>query len=323
MRKGQALRLLLIACVLFVAALSPVAAQGRQRPPAANRTVVRFRGEIKSRPAESTLGNWVVGDKTVVVVETTMIDETRGAAVVGAQVWVIARTLAAADGTQPRLEALLIRVIDPRWPPQVFVVRGIVLEKQATYFVVNGLRILYDGETPGASELEEGALVIVWAMHTDEGIKAQRIRAVVNPLPVVEFEGVIKRLSRELWIVGERRVRLTASTVIDGTPLIGATARVRGYGQRNGMVLALVIAIIEQPQTVEWTGRIDRIPPTITIYPPVYSGRWVVGGREVWATPETIVTGTPRIGVQAHVVALPGNARLLKAIKIEVLTLTQ
>ena len=119
--------------------------------------------------------------------------------------------------------------------------------------------------------------------------------------------------------MGGRRVRLNAGTVVDGTPTLGATARVRGYGQRNGVVLATVISVIGQPPAVEWTGRIERIPPTITIYPPVYTGRWVVGGREVWATAETVVTGTPRIGVRAHVVAVPELGRRLKAVKIEVL----
>lgn len=323
MTTRQVMLTLLLICALFVGGVLPVAAQSRTLPPTTARALMRFQGEIKSRPAESPLGNWTIGDKTVMVVETTMIDETRGVAAVGARVWVIARTLATTDSAQPGLEALLIRVIDPQWPPREFVVRGIVLEKHPTFFVVNGLHILYDDHTPGAGEVKEGALVIVWATRTSEGIKAQRIRALLNPLPIVEFEGVIKRMSRELWIVGGRRVRLTESTVIDGSPLVGATVRVRGYGQRNGVVLALVITVLERPQTVEWTGRIDRIPPTITIYPPVYTGRWVVGGREVWATPETVVTGTPRIGAQAHVVAIPDGARVLRALRIEVLALTQ
>ena len=322
MDRNRALRLLLITCILFVAALMPAAAQERQLPPTGSRGVVRFEGEVKSRPSESTLGDWVVGSRTITVVEQTMIDETKGAATVGAQVWVVARPLANVDTARSKLEAILIRVIGPEWSSRVVVVRGIVLEKQTDFFVINGMRILYDSSTPGAGDLEEGALVMVWATRTSEGVKAQRIRLLANPLPIVEFEGVIKRVSRELWVVGTRRVRLNEATVVDGTPLVGATARVRGYGQRNGVVLALVITIVAQPQTVEWTGRIDRIPPTITIWPPVYAGRWVVGGREFWATAETVVTGTPRIGAQAHVVALPRKGRALTAVKIKVLTLT-
>ena len=323
MRARRVLRLLLITGVLFMLALAPVAAQGRQLPPSASRVLVHFQGEIKSRPAESTLGTWVVGSRTISVVETTMIDETRGPAVVGAQVVIIARALPTTDATQPALEAVLIRVVSPMWPPRTLVVRGIVLEKQPAFFVVNGLRISYDASTPGADEVKEGALVLVWAIRTSEGIKAQRIRVLASPLPIVEFEGVIKRLSRELWMVGDRRVRLNAGTVIDGTPAVGATARVRGYEQKNGVILALVIAVVEPPGTVEWTGRIDRIPPTITIYLPMYVGRWVVAGREVWVTRATVVKGTPRIGAQARVVAVPGTGRLLTAVTIEVLTLTE
>ena len=320
MKRDRLLRRLLVALVLFLIAMTSVLAQGLQLPPAGNRALVRFAGEIKSRPSDSPLGTWVVGDKTITVVEATMIDETRGGATVGAQVQVIARSLPATDTRSVALEAILIRVLEAGRLARVFVVRGIVLETQPGFFAVNGMRILYDTSTPGAGDLQEGVMVIVWATRTSEGIRALRIRAEANPLPIVEFEGVIRRLSRELWIVDGRRVRVTASTVIDGTPAPGAIARVRGYAQRNGVVLALVITIIEQPQVVEWTGRIERIPPTITIYPPVYTGRWVVGGREVWATPETIVTGTPRIGLLAHVVARPESGRLLKAIKIQVLT---
>jgi hypothetical protein len=73
-----------------------------------------------------------------------------------------------------------------------------------------------------------------------------------------------------------------------------------------------------EPEKVEWRGVIEQLPPNITIYPPTYIGRWVVGGRLVWVTRETDIVGTPRIGLWAHVVAhqYPQGPLVAKRIRV-------
>ncbi len=312
--------LVLVLTTLVLAGACPGAlAQSRVPPPSLSTRAVRFTGEVRNRPSDGALGIWVVGESAFTVVEATMVDETQGPAAIGAQVMVVAKRVTAADSVETRLEAILVRVLNPPRQWSTFTVRGIVIELQNDYLVVNGLRIDYDASTPVSGVLQLGALVRVVATRTYDGVKALRIDVLPKVLPIVEFEGVIQRMSRDLWVVGGRRVRLNAETVIDGTPAIGAKARVRGLASVTGVVLALAITIQSKPGTVEWTAPIDRLPATITIWPPVYTGRWVVGGREVWVTGETVIKGTPRIGARAHVVAAWSNSRTLSATSIEIL----
>lgn len=323
-------RILLLASVLLTCVGQTVLADdpasvlglGRRLP------VVRFRGAVESRPEDTTLGIWVIDGKRVSVVETTVLDESQGPALVGAQVEVVARRLAVATATAVDLEAILIRVLRAVETPRPFVIRGFVTELETTYLVVNGLTILYDRSTQIIGRLAVGALVRVVAYRVPEGIKARSIQVLPQTSRVIHFQGTIESIGTDSWVVGGRKVKVDAQTVILGTPKVGLRARVWALVLPNRELLALVIQVQDEPQLVEWTGPIEYLPPTIAIYPPVWVGRWVVGGQAVWVTRETEIVGTPRIGALAHVQAYRQGApyreaaRPLVAKKIEILHAT-
>lgn len=342
MRTRRGLLVLLVVSLLLGLGSTAVLADDGQEPlPVVDawRAWVRFNGVVARRPADDTVGAWVVGGRSVQVTENTVFDETRGPAVVGAEVWVIAQRVAITEvedsrlvprAPAARLEAILIRVLKPADVSGRVAIRGWVMDLQPTSLVVNGLKILYDRSTHISGELRVGALVKVVAVQTAAGLKALSIEVLPPSRRVIYFQGTIQTISHSLWVVGGRRVGIGPYTVIVGRPAIGLQARVwalttvssRPAVLPNREVLAILIQVVEEPVIVEWTGRIDRLPANITIWPPVYTGQWVVGGRPVWVNSETEIVGTPRIGLQAHVVAYRSALHPLVAKKIEILSVT-
>lgn len=285
--------------------------------------LIRFSGVVVDRPDDTVLGIWIIGNRQVKVTEDTVLDETRGPAVEGAQVQVVAKRVLVPDSGAVELEAILIRVLATSDTVLPISIRGWVSELGDDYLVVNELKILYDDSTEVVGELEVGALVNVLALRTADGLKALKITVLPLEERMVEFEGVIQYIGPQSWIIGDQRVQVTRQTTIIGQPRVGLTAKVRAIRQPGGMLLALLIVVQDEQEFIEWSGKIERLPPTIAIYPPVYIGRWVVGGRSVWVTRETEIVGTPQIGLQAHVwaVSIPRQP-LLVAKKIEILPAT-
>nr|MBC7245250.1 hypothetical protein [Chloroflexota bacterium] len=284
--------------------------------------LIRFRGVVVDRPDDTTLGIWIIGNRQVGVTEDTTLDETLGPAVEGSHVEVEAKRVPGPDSSAAVLEAIWIRVLATSDTVRPIAIRGWVSEVGDTYLVVNGLRILYDDSTVIIGELKVGVVVHVLAVRTSEGLKALKIEVLPLSERVVEFEGVIQYMGQPAWIIGGQRVQVTRQTTIVGQPRVGLTAKVRAIRQPNGLLLALLIVVQDESQLIEWTGKIERLPPNIAIYPPTYIGRWVVGGREVWVTRETEIVGTPRVGLMAHVQAVSIPRRPLTAQKIEILSAT-
>jgi len=321
-RNRIAIVLLVVLSLLLSMGAQVALADEGQAPPAEARPqpVVKFSGVVASRPEDTQVGLWVIGKQNVQVVEGTILDETNGPAEVGARVTVVAKRAVATSASAARLEAILIRVLNPP-PPRPVVITGEVTELETTYLVVNEQKILYDMSTQIIGRLEVDARAKVKAVPTAAGLKALTIEVLPANDRIVEFEGVIESIERPTWVIGGRRVTLTARTVIIGRPDVGQTARVRAFVRANDELVALTIHVLnDEPRQVEWTGVIEYLPPNIAIYPPVYHGRWVVGGRSVLVNRETEIEGTPRIGLTAHVVALEYPNRPLAAIKIQVVS---
>ena len=99
MRAKKWVLLLVLASLLLGLGSTGVMADGAERPPPVDawRAWVRFNGVVASRPADDTVGAWVIGGRSLQVTETTVFDETRGPAVVGAEVQVFARRVTATD----------------------------------------------------------------------------------------------------------------------------------------------------------------------------------------------------------------------------------
>jgi hypothetical protein len=298
--------LLLMSLVLALA--GGVLAQGN----GTHRPTVRFEGIVNSRPVDTKSGTWEISGQVVVVVESTRIIENRGAAEEGAKVVVLANRLDTGE-----LEAIQIRVVEPA--VATVKIRGFVTELGLDSLVVNGLTIEYTAETVIEGELELGAFVKIEAQVLPTGYVATAIEVMPVARPrVVEFEGTIETMEDanetvegNQWIIAEREVTVTDSTVIIGTPDEGKHAEVRALVQSDGELLALRIKVIEEPELVEWTGTIERLPPR-------RQGFWVVGDRTVLVTPRTDIDGVPELGETAHVKALQYRGRPLFAVQIEI-----
>ncbi len=87
---------------------------------------VEFCGPVTALPAEGLLGEWTVGPKTVVVTTATLVDQSRGAVAVGANVKVRGVAL-----TSTTLVAFRIEVL-PKPAPRPVVLRGVVQEMPET-----------------------------------------------------------------------------------------------------------------------------------------------------------------------------------------------
>ncbi len=285
------------------------------------RLVVRWQGLVVSRPSDGKIGTWVIGERSVNVVESTRFNEGRGPAEVGARVEVIAvrAPVTATAASALDLEAVLIYVLVPA-PAEPIIIRGRVTELGTDYLIVNQLRIHFDRSTQITGELLVGAVVKVEAVRLNTGgLHAQSIEVIPDPNQrIVEFEGLIESIGHPEWVIGGRTVTVDRRTRIVGRPELGLKAQVRALELADGRLVALLIDVQNDPETVEWTGVIQYLPAE-TGAVPTYLGRWVVAGRIVTVNAQTEIVGTPRVGLSAHVLAITYPQRDLVAKKIEIL----
>jgi len=288
-----------------------VPAYGQPRAP-----LLRFAGVVEERP-ESELGMWVVSGRSVLVVEETRFDESLGMAEVGAHVLVAAQRPEPSPTAEVVLEAVLIRVLGT--PQRPVILTGEITLLEDGRLKVDNTEVWYDETTEIVGTLERGLWVKVNAVRTEAGLKASSIRVLPAEGRIVEFEGTIDSMRVTHWVIGGRDVLVTRRTQIVGVPEVGRVAKVRALVDPVGTLHALVITIEEaEPVRVELRGTIDRLPPSIAVMLPHLYGKWVVGGRDVWVTRDTVVLGAARIGRMAHVVALLRGSRPLEAVRIEV-----
>jgi len=145
--------------------------------------IVKFRGVILSRPEETTIGDWQIGEETVAVVEETQMIETNGPAVVGTAVTVIAKKLA-----DESLEALVIRV-EKLQDGDVFYLRGRISALGTDWLVVNRWRVQYNEETHIRGELQVGAMVSM-QVRMEAGKWSDVVR---QPAQDIDADGSIER----------------------------------------------------------------------------------------------------------------------------------
>jgi len=65
------------------------------------------------------------------------------------------------------------------------------------------------------------------------------------------------------------------------------------------------------PEKVEFSGTIERFPKGLT-------GQWLIGGQKVSVTQDTVIVGTPAVGLQAWVQAWRYASRPLVALQIQI-----
>jgi hypothetical protein len=284
----------------------PVALTIRVLSPADAVTEVNIRGLV----AEYVEGDHLVvnGFTIVLTVDTEII----GTLAVGALVKVEAQLSAGA------YTALVIQVLRTEERRQ-FEFEGVVEAIGAEEWTISGRTFAITEGTAILGDPVVGDTVWVRAVQLPDGaLVALRIaKKTETPTPeTFAFEGVIQRFPERIigqWIIGGRTVFVDASTVITGTPALGAQAKVVARMQGRGRIEALSIDIAEPaPQTL--TGRIVSLPASRL-------GRWKINdGQQDWVfvtLPTTKITGRPRVGAMADVtVVRQGQSGVLVATEV-------
>lgn len=199
-------------------------------------------------------------------------------------------------------------------PPRPVKVKfeGLVEAMEKDHWVVAGQKVLLNEDTiiehPELAEV--GAWAVVQARRRPDGsLLALRItitRGAEKPPQPIEFKGLVESIGDAVWIVAGRTVLINEETVIEGTPQVGAVARVQALQQADGTLLATRIVIEER--VVEFEGPIQEIG----------SDAWVIAGRRVEVDANTVVVGEPRVGALAEVRAIEQADGTLLATRIEI-----
>jgi len=282
---------------------------------------VRFMGTV----AEILEGGiWILdtpgGPQEIVVNDGTRFVETLGEAKVGACVWVVAQVMP--DGT---LLALVITVREPdpeRGKPLHFSgeiellpgesvegtwhedVEGLWLVGEYEFLVTDRTVILPEGVEPA-----EGDWARVNAFRQPDGSlwakKVTVLEAGTDEIAVT-FTGIVQTYPSEPpytgdWVISNITVTCAISTQVIGTPGVGLLAKVKAVLEPDGTLIATKIQIRNAlPISVKFRGVIRSFAPA-----PSYQGPWKIGVVNVVADLNTVIDGTPEIGLMARVEGLP------------------
>jgi hypothetical protein len=147
-----------------------------------------------------------------------------------------------------------------------------------------------------------GANVQVEGMEQPDGaVVALIIRVEASAVDIETFTGIIYVMGGGQWLIGDRWVIVDGSTQIIGVPAVGRVATVTARRVSGGPWIATRIAVEEPAEPVYLVGVISEIG----------AGSWVVDGRRVIITGDTVITGAPpRIGLIAQVEAIPTGGAL-------------
>ncbi|MBN1402217.1 MAG: hypothetical protein JXA74_15355 [Anaerolineae bacterium] len=188
-------------------------------------------------------------------------------------------------------------------------------------WTIAGQRISLEGSTrilQDQARAEIGGRAVVQALRRPDGtLVAREIEVVQGPTAEprrIEFSGPIESIAPESWSVAGREVTIPSSTMIDGTPTVGARAGIKADEYPDGRLVAHEITV-EAPaeQPVAFAGVIEAI----------HSGSWVVAGQRVFIGPETQIAGDPEIGAIAEVSAIVRSDGTTLASRINVRALPE
>jgi hypothetical protein len=172
-------------------------------------------------------------------------------------------------------------------------------------WLVGDHSILVDAQTAVIEKrgrAEVGAWVIVWGIQDEDGSVHAELIQVDRPAgssgPTVQFSGMLRKMTDDLWVIEQTPVRVTGTTMISGNPTIGALVWIVAE-QQNDILAAIAIEVLAQDADappVEFEGVIEAFGPEF----------WKVDGNLVRRTPGTIVIGDPALDKNAEVRAIAG-----------------
>jgi len=259
--------------------------------------LVKFEGTIET----IVDGVWTIDEQAVTVTKTTIIVETEGKAVVGAQVVVIAK-----KGAADALEAILIRV-KPAETTRVVYLPGQVTDYTAgAQVVIKGVAgdktVKINSGTQIEGTIKADEFVLIKAKFDGSDYTALTIKVVEKTMQrIVEFDVIVTKIdtAAKEWTVGDRVVKIDEHTIIQGTIVVGNRVKVRAYKSGDSLVALLI-----KKAGAAWWPKMERFSGEITDLPAApYIGTWKIGERTVTVTAFTRIRGVPVKGATAHVTA--------------------
>lgn len=298
------------------------------RPPAQLRPV-QFSAPIVALPAEGLLGEWTVGQYTVIVSDKTQILPDGAVPAVG--------DIAHVTGFRTSDGKVDARLIILRKPSQVEVeFTGPIQSIGDTEWTVRNVRVILTSTTEIIGTPQVGLIAEVKGyLQADRSVIATRIRVREPQTEPVAFQGIIvsKSAAEPPAVWGIRpltttdllpsviSVTVTISTTIDETKgpadvgalvhVVAVPISVSSAADADGVLVALRIKVLRPPlnQEITFAGRIDEI----------HEDYWIVRGIRVLITPETVIDGlTPAVGLMAVVTGTLRTDRVVEALHITV-----
>ncbi|MFN0086832.1 MAG: DUF5666 domain-containing protein [Blastocatellia bacterium] len=296
---------------------------------------IKFNGKIEELPSTAgRIGDWKVSGKIIHVTATTKIEQDRGQVAVGAQVEI--EGLAQADGSINALEIEVKPDFGSGLPVKFL---GKVEKLPSTTgrigdWVISGRTVRVTANTQLKTERGDfmaGSLVDVEGLAQSDGsINATKIENrgnIENPQISVYFRGTVETLPTTAtfigdWKVSGRTVRVNDKTALNqdkGKIVVGALVEISGVLQADGSVLALKIAVRENPNPpgfVKFVGKIATLPGTAN-----FIGDWKVGERTVHVVAATKIEAKDGQVAVGALVQVEGTLRAdgsVDASKIEV-----
>ena len=203
-------------------------------------------------------------------------------------------------------------------PPRDIKVRieGRIDEIGGSHWVVSGQRINLRSSTSikeDEAQAQVGGWAVVSADKKSDGQLVAReivvVRGPDQPPQSVEFGGAIESIGADSWTISGRVVQIVSETIIEGTPEIGAEARVKAEQYADGRLVAKRITVTQTEEVVQFEGVIQSIR----------GDRWTVAGQEVLIGPDTQINGQPVVGAIAEVEAVvrADSSKLARWIRVE------
>ncbi len=298
------------------------------RPPAQLRPV-QFSAPIVALPAGGLLGEWTVGQYTVIVSDKTKILPDGAVPAVG--------DIAHVTGFRTNDGKVDARLIVIRRPSQVEVeFTGPIQSIGDTEWTVRNVKVIITATTEIIGTPQVGLIAEVKGyLQADRSVIATRIRVREPQNEPLAFQGIIVSKSAEeppaVWgirpltntdlLPSVISVTVTISTTIDETKgpadvgalvhVVAVPVSVSSAADANGVLVALRIKVLRPPlnQEITFAGRIDEI----------HDDYWIVRGIRVLITPETVIEGlTPAVGLMAIVTGTLRTDRVVQASHITV-----
>lgn len=219
--------------------------------------VIKLQVEGSISRIESNL--WEIGGQIIWIDANTVIDKRGGAAEVGAWARVVA--VRRDDGSLLALEIVIERPAER--PPEGYEFQGIIESFNEAEWIISGNFVRIIGTT-----VIEGTPVVGWvaqvrALRYPSGALVATFIKVIEPVVIVQFEGIIESVAPNQWVVDGQTLLITPDTQIEGTPVVGGIAEIEAVLKPDGSLVARWIRV-HQPPTPSPT---DTPLPSATPWP--------------------------------------------------------